>query len=66
MTAESQRRAPRQYRLRTDQPAFRLKAGDRLVCIPYWLNPDKVTVLNREPDGYDPSCTLNLRDLEAI
>lgn len=63
---EAERRAPRVYRLLEDQPPFRLKAGDLLLCIPYWLDPDKVTVLERATDHYDPSCTLYRYEVEVV
>ncbi len=46
---------------------FGLTAGDVLVCEPYWLDPGvKLTVLYREPDGFDPQCNMYRPDVERV
>ena len=42
----------------SDDPQFGLRAGDVLICGPMhraW-QPEKVAVLSRESDGYEPGC----------
>lgn len=52
-------RAESRWVLLADDERFGLHAGDVLVCVPYWLDPgDKLTVLRRESDGFDPSCNV--------
>jgi len=47
------------WELLADDERFGLRAGDVLICVPYWLDPgDKLTVLRRESDGFDPSCNV--------
>lgn len=31
-------------------------AGEIYEATSYWLDPDKVTLLRRIPDGWDPEC----------
>jgi hypothetical protein len=47
------------YELMYDDERFHLKRGDILVCEPMhwaWAN-EKVAVLYRESDGYEPGCS---------
>lgn len=53
------------YRLKADDPRFKLSAGDELVCVNYPLDA-KVTVLYRLSDGYDPSCNQYTNDVEFV
>ena len=54
----------RRYVLREDDPRMGLSAGDVLLCVPYWLDPDKLTVLGREVDGFDPRCNVYRSQVE--
>jgi hypothetical protein len=45
---------PRRYVLKKDDEQSGLTAGDVLVCEPYFLDPEKLTVMFRETDGLDP------------
>ena len=48
----------RPYVLLADDPRFHLSAGDTLLCMPYHLDPDKLTVVARESDGFEPGCNV--------
>jgi hypothetical protein len=54
------------YRLKADNPAYQLHEGDMLLCLPYWVDRLKVTVLCRMDDGYRPACNLAKRDIEEV
>ena len=54
------------YRLKGDDERMGLKAGDILVCVPYWLDPEKLTVLYREGDGFDPECNVYRYQVERL
>lgn len=41
-----------------------LHKGDVLLCVPYWLDPDKLTVIRREADGFDPCCNVYRSQVE--
>lgn len=56
---------PALFRLREPDPAFGLCGGDLLECVPYLLDPDKLTVIRRVPDGYDPGCTVYRHQVDA-
>jgi hypothetical protein len=43
------------FRLKHDDPHFGLNEGDELVCVSYPYD-DKVTVLYRKSDGFNPGC----------
>lgn len=46
-------------KLKADDVQFGLAAGDVLEVEPYWLDPtDKLTVIRRISDGYDPNCNV--------
>ena len=47
------------YELLHDDPRFGLSKGDILICEPmHWAwSPEKVAVVRRESDGYDPGCS---------
>lgn len=49
-----------------DDPRMKLSRGDVLICIPYWLDGAKVTVLYRESDGFDPNCNQYRHDVAKI
>ena len=53
------------FELRSDDPRFKLSAGDRLLCIKYPYDA-KVTVLRRISDGFDPECNQYLNDVKFI
>jgi hypothetical protein len=70
--ADLWRSAPMRMEMREDDPHFGLSKGDVLICIKYKYD-DKVTVIRRESDGYDPRCnqytgSVNLLDFlpEAV
>lgn len=46
------------FRLDGNDPAFGLAAGDLLECAPYPGDPEKLEVVRRVRDGFDPSCTV--------
>lgn len=60
------RSRPERYRLKADDERMGLKAGDILVCVPYWLDPAKLTVLRRESDGWDPECNVYRHQVERL
>ena len=39
-----------------DDPRFKLKKGEIFEAQVYWLDPEKITLLKRLPDGFDPEC----------
>lgn len=45
---------------------FGLSAGDILICQHYWLDPQKVTVVRRERDGFDPECNQYKTDVKFL
>jgi hypothetical protein len=52
-------------RLKEDDPRFKLQAGDLLLCVNYPYD-DKVSVIRRLVDGYDPNCSQYTSDVEFI
>lgn len=58
------------YELLNDDPRFELSKGDVLICQPMhyaWAN-EKVAVVRRESDGYEPECSQyrnNVRHLSG-
>lgn len=52
--------------IKADDYRLGVKAGERYRSIAYWLDPGKVSLLARIPDGYDPSCNQYWRDVEFI
>jgi hypothetical protein len=53
------------FRLKQDDPRFKLNAGDELICINYPYDA-KLTVLRRLSDGYDPECNQYMADVEFV
>ena len=50
-----------------DEPRFKIKKGDRFKAICYWLDPqDKVTLLSRIGDGYDPECNEYWHNVKRV
>lgn len=45
-------------RMREDDKRFKLKKNDLLEVTRYWLDPQKLTVIQRVSDGYDPQCNV--------
>jgi len=43
-----------------------VKENELYEAIPYWIDPVKVTLLKRIPDGYCPECNQYINDLEII
>lgn len=57
----------RRYRLKEDDERFGLKSGDVLICIPYFYEHDeKLSVIRRESDGFDPDCNVYRAQVERI
>lgn len=56
--------ADRLYRLIEDDPRMGLSAGDVLRCEPYWLDHDKLTVIERVADGFNPECNVYRSQVE--
>lgn len=54
------------WRLLLDDPDFGMKAGDVLECRPYRWDPDKLTVVQRVRDGYDPRCNVYRSQVRAL
>lgn len=56
------------YRLLHDDERFGLKAGDILVCRSmHWAWADeKVSVMYRESDGYEPHCSQYRENVEWV
>lgn len=50
--------------LKTDTQLGVVK-GEVYIAIPYWLDPSKVTLIERIPDGYDPCCNQYLSEVEV-
>ena len=48
--------------LKTDE-RLGVKAGEVYEAHRYGLDPDKMTLDGRVPDGYDPSCNLYLHEV---
>ncbi len=46
-----------------DQPRLGLLAGEQYLAVPYLLDPEKVTLLGRLPDGPDPQCNQYTREV---
>jgi hypothetical protein len=53
------------YELLVDDERCGLKEGDRLLCIRYPYD-QKVTVVQRLSDGFDPECNMYLHDVMFI
>ena len=53
-------------RLKEDDSRFKLKKGDLLEVIRYWLDPGKYTVLRRISDNYDPECNVYSSQVERL
>jgi len=56
----------RHYRLIDDDPRFGMSSGDVLACVPYDLDPEKLTVAFRVSDGYDPRCNVYRAQVERV
>lgn len=54
-------------RMKDDDTRMGLKKGDVLEVTPYWLDPaDKLTVVRRLSDDFDPSCNVYRSQVEVI
>lgn len=42
--------------IKKDDPRFEVRRGEQYLAIRYALDNEKVTLLRRIPDGYDPQC----------
>lgn len=59
---------PSRYELLQDDPRFELSKGDILICKPMhwaWAN-EKVAVIRRESDGFDPGCSQYRSDVRHV
>ncbi len=43
-----------------------IKEGEIYEAEIYWLDPDKITLLKRIPDGYEPSCNQYRYEVEIL
>jgi len=54
-------------RIKKDDPDFEIKAGDVFLAKPYWLDPgDKVTLIKRLSDDFDPGCNAYRSQVEVV
>lgn len=54
-------------RIKEDDPRFDLKAGELYNAERYWLDPnDKVTLLERVSDGWNPMCNCYWHQVERV
>ena len=53
------------FRVKQDDPRFGLHKDDVLLCVNYPYDA-KVTVVRREPDGYDPECNVYTNQVEFM
>lgn len=53
-------------RIKKDEPRFEIKAGDVFFAERYRYDPDKVTLLKRITDDYDPRCNEYVENLEFV
>lgn len=55
------------YRMRTERPGLRLRAGETVLCIPYAPTEAHLLVLVRcEADGYNPGVLLSVGEVEYL
>jgi hypothetical protein len=59
---------PSRYELLNDDPRFGLKAGDILICgrMHAAWSSEKVAVLRRESDGFEPGCSQYRSDVRHL
>lgn len=44
-----------------------IKKGEIYKAVRYWLDPtEKVTLLKRIPDGYNPECNQYIEEIETL
>ena len=49
------------------QERLGIRAGEIYEATPYWLDPqEKVTLLSRVPDGFDPECNQYIDQVRVI
>lgn len=53
-------------RIRYDDKRLGVKADEEYRAVAYWLDTNKVSLVARIPDGYDPSCNQYARDVEFV
>lgn len=53
-------------RLKRDDPDFGLADGDLLLTVPADYDPDKVIVVCRLFDGFDPECSQYRTSIERV
>ncbi len=64
----SEPRTTSRYELLIDDPRFGLARGDVLICEPMhpaWAH-EKVAVVRRESDGYEPGCSQYRHDIRHL
>lgn len=54
------------YELIANDYPFGMQAGDILACVPYDLDPEKLTVCFRVPDGYNPACNVYREQVRRV
>lgn len=52
--------------VREDDARLGVRAGEQYVAQVYWLDPGKVTLLSRVPDGFDPECNHYWPEVEWL
>lgn len=53
-------------RIKSDDDHIGVKAGEEYIAQTYWLDPGKVTLLARVPDGHDPECNEYRSNVEWV
>lgn len=54
-------------RFKENDPRFKIKKGDVFFAKPYWLDPgDKVTLIKRLSDDFDPCCNAYRCQIEIF
>lgn len=54
------------WQLREDDTSFGMAAGDLLLCAPYDGDPEKLTVVCRLSDGFDPECNVYREQVRPV
>lgn len=52
--------------VKEDDERLGVQAGEQYLAIRYLYDPEKVTLLSRIPDGYDPECNQYLSDVRWL
>jgi|LSQX01.1.fsa_nt_gb hypothetical protein len=52
--------------IKKDQPELGIRRGEQYLAVRYAFDNEKVTLLRRIPDGYDPSCNQYYSDVQWL